>query len=118
MRKSFQRLLAFFLRRRLQQELADEMAAHREMMPADRQRNFGSTVRLQEEAADHWGWTSLDYLRQDLAYGMRSLRRSPDFALAAIVVLSLGIGVNVAEIQVFQALLHRLHVRDLAAFTP
>src|ERR1700730_9884862 len=44
---------------------------------------------------------------------MRSLGRSPGFSLTAIAVLSLGIGVNLAEIHVFQALRHRLHVRDL-----
>src|SRR5579871_615406 len=112
MRKLARRLSAWFHRDRLQQELAEEMAAHREMMPADRQRHFGSTLLLQEQAADQWGWTTLDQFRQDLAYGARSLRRAPGFALTAIAVLSLGIGVNLAEIQVFSALLHRLEVRD------
>lgn len=55
----------------------------------------------------------LDQFRQDIVYGARSLRRSPGFALTAIAVLSLGIGVNLAEIHLFQALRHRLHVRDL-----
>jgi predicted permease len=113
MRKLFRRLSALFHRRRLQQELQDEMAAHREMMPADRQRNFGSTLRLQEEAADQWGWTWLDHFRQDIVYGARSLGRSPGFALTAIGVLSLGIGVNLAEIHVFNAFLHHLNVRDV-----
>jgi predicted permease len=113
MRKFIRRLSALFHRRRLQQELEEEMAAHREMMPADRQRRFGSTLRLQEEAGDQWGWTWLDHFCQDLAYGTRSLRRSPGFALTAIAVLSLGIGVNLAEIHVFDAFLHHLRVRDV-----
>ncbi len=113
MRKFFRRLYALFHRRRLQRELEEEMAAHREMMPAERQRYFGSTLRLREEAADQWGWTSFDQIRQDLVYGARSLRRSPGFALTAVAVLSLGIGVNLAEIHVFNALLHRLDVRDV-----
>jgi len=57
MRKHLRRLSAFFHRRRLQQELEEEMAAHREMMPSDRQKNFGSTLPLREEAGDQWGWT-------------------------------------------------------------
>src|SRR6266568_5521427 len=112
-RKLFRRLSALFHRGRLQREMEEEMAAHREMMPEDRQRHFGSSLRFQEQAADQWGWTWLDHFRQDLAYGARSLRRSPGFALTAIAVLSLGIGVNVAEIHLFNALLHRLQVRDL-----
>src|SRR2546427_739698 len=112
MRRFFRRLHALFHRRRLQLELEEEMAAHPEMMPADRQQHFGSTLRFQEEAADQWGWTRLEHFRQDLAYGMRSLRRSPGFTLTAIAVLSLGIGVNVAEIHLFNAVLHRLQVRD------
>lgn len=113
MRRFFRRFAAFVHRGRLRRELEQEMAAHREMMPADRQRNFGSTLRIQEEIGDQWGWTALDQFRQDFAYGTRSLRRSPSFALTAIAVLSLGIGVNLAELQVFDALLHRLRVRDL-----
>jgi len=51
MRKFFRRLSALCHRRRLQRELEEEMAAHREMMPADRQQHFGSTLRFQEEVA-------------------------------------------------------------------
>src|SRR5579864_7191504 len=113
MRKLLRRLSAFWHRRKLRRELQEEMDAHREMMPASRQRYFGSTLRLQEETADQWGWTFLDRFRQDFAYGVRSLARSPGFALTAIALLSLGIGVNLAEIHLLQALRHRLQVRDL-----
>src|SRR5690349_15663097 len=113
MRKFIRRLYALFHRQRLQQELEDEMAAHCEMMPIDRRPHFGSTLRLQEEAADQWGWTWLDHLRQDIVYGARSLRRSPAFSLTAIAVLALGIGVNLAEVHVFNAHFHHLPVRDV-----
>jgi len=115
MRKFFRRLSALFHRRRLQQELEAEMAAHREMMPSDRRHKFGSTLHFQEEVADQWGWTLLDQIRQDVVYGARSLRGSPGFTLTAIAVLSLGIGVNLAAINVLQALRHRLNVRDLGS---
>ncbi len=113
MRKFGRRLYALFHRQRLQQELEDEMAAHREMMPLDRRQHFGSTLRLREEAADQWGWTWLDHFRQDIIYGARSLGRSPGFALTAIAVLALGIGVNLAEVHVFNAHFHHLQVRDV-----
>src|SRR5260370_12538015 len=113
MRKFMRRLPALRHGRRLQQEREEEMAAHRETRTAHRQQNFGSTLRLQEEAGDQWGWTWLDHFRQDVIYAARSLGRSPGFALTAIAVLSLGIGVNLAEIHVFNAHLHRLHVRGV-----
>jgi hypothetical protein len=51
---------------------------------------------------------------QDLVYGLRRLRRSPGFTLGAIAVLALGVGVNLAEFQIFNALLfQRISVRDM-----
>ena len=45
MRKSFRRIHFLLNRRRLEQELEDEMAAHREMMTADRHHAFGNTLQ-------------------------------------------------------------------------
>jgi predicted permease len=41
--------------------------------------------------AAHW-----DFLRQDLAYAARSLRRTPGFALTVVLVVALGVGANTA----------------------
>jgi putative ABC transport system permease protein len=43
-------------------------------------------------------------LWQDLKFGLRLMRRSPAFSLTAIVVLSLGIGVNTALFSIINAL--------------
>ena len=52
-------------RRRLEREMAEEMAYHRELMSAEQRNNFGDDLRLREDAREMWGWTWLDRLHQD-----------------------------------------------------
>jgi predicted permease len=49
----------------------------------------------------------MDTLRQDLKYAARSLRRTPGFALAAILTLSLGIGANTAIFTLLDAVMFK-----------
>ena len=109
--KSIRRFRYFLNRRQLQRELVDEMAAHRDMMPEDHRAAFGSDLRLREDAREVWVWRWLDQFRQDLAYASRMFWRSPGFTLGAITVLALGVGVNLAEFQIFDAIFHRITVQ-------
>src|ERR1019366_5106423 len=55
----------------------------------------------------------IESLSQDLNYAARMLRKSPGFTLAAILMLAIGIGVNVAAFGFFDLMVLRpLAVRD------
>ncbi len=100
MRELWRRLAYILQRGKVQRELEEEMAAHREMMGQERGRAFGSALKLREEANDAWGFGWWDRLWQDVRYGFRTMLRSPGFSLTAIAVLAFGIGVNVTAFEI------------------
>lgn len=105
MLRFFRRIHYVLNRRRLQDELADEMAFHREMAAREGNASFGNELRLREESRDAWGWTWADRFFQDVRFALRLLQRSPLFTLAAVLMLAVGIGANVAAFSFFNLII-------------
>lgn len=109
----FRRIHYLINRRRLDAELESDMEFHREMAARQGCNNFGNTLRMREQAREAWGWTWLDRLAQDLRYALRILTKSPGFTFTAVVILTIGIGVNVSAFSLFDMVaLKSLPVRD------
>jgi predicted permease len=113
------RLRALFHRNRLDSELDEELRDHidrqievnmsRGMCAKDARlaalRAFGNPVSLHEQTRDTWNWNSLELLFGDIRYGARTLIRTPGFATIAILVMTLGVGANVALFTVVRSVL-------------
>ncbi len=114
------RLLALFQRRRLDDEIREELQFHLEMMaeanerggmspPVARNaalRDFGGVGRHAEAIRDQ-RWLFIDGVSQDLRYALRSFKRAPAFSVTAVLTLAIGIGATTATYSVVDSLLFR-----------
>ena len=103
-------LRQLFSRRRLYDDLSDEIREHLEEkieelvasgMPrkeaaAAAHREFGNVGLIEEDSRDVWRWRSIERFFTDVRFGFRILRKNPGFGAVAILTLALGIGANAA----------------------
>lgn len=121
------RIRALLAPRRVERELADELAFHLEMETrkhvaaglslddarARAQARFGSTSRAAEQCRDARGTTFIETCAQDVAYAFRGFRRAPTVALTIVVTVALGLGLVGAVFTIFNDFVFRVDaVRD------
>lgn len=112
-------LLRFFRRRQADAELQSEIESYLEeetaenlargMAPDEASRQarvkLGNRQQVRERVWRQSTFTHVEGAWRDLRYAMRTLRRSPGFALLAVLVMVLGIGANVALFTIVRAVL-------------
>jgi hypothetical protein len=103
------KLSLLFDRGRFLRELDEEMAFHRAqaenefvaggMTPQAARyaamRQFGNATKLREQSHETVAF-SVETVAQDLRFALRQCTNNPGFALTAILILALGMGVSVA----------------------
>jgi macrolide transport system ATP-binding/permease protein len=108
-RRFFGKCARLIGRGRFRSELEEEMAFHRAQRESEliasgmtpdaarsaAMREFGNTARLREKSHEVVAFR-METVAQDLRFALRQLRWNPGFALTAIVILALGMGVSVA----------------------
>ncbi len=106
-------------RGRVDAEIEAELRAHLEMAVEDGMRDgmseekarrvarlrFGNPVVLKERTVGADAVLGLDSLGRDVKFALRQLKKSPGFAIAALLTLAIGIGANTAVFTVIDRVL-------------
>jgi predicted permease len=111
----------FFHRPQLDEDMEEELRAHIQYRADDLERSgldraeaerrarieFGGHQRFREECYEALGGNSIEILIKDLRFSLRVLRKSPGFAIVAILTLALAIGANAVVFGVLNGVILR-----------
>jgi predicted permease len=115
------RVLSLLGRRHRDVDLDDEVRTHLELLAADYERrglspvqarraarrDFGGVEQMKEHYRDRRGLPWLDDARRDVQHALRSLRRAPVFAGAAVLTLAVGLTAVMAIFAILNAFMFR-----------
>jgi predicted permease len=119
--KTFFKLRSLLFKRRLEQELDEEIEYHLERQAqelidkgwsADEARYaalraFHGVSQRKEECREARGLQRIEDFSQDVRHGLRSLKKNPGFTLVAVATLALGIGANTTMFTLLDPILFR-----------
>ena len=121
LRTFLDRVSMLFRRSRLETDIDEEIRSHLAMEADEHRRkglnpdearqaalrNFGGVDQVRERYRDHYRFNVAETILQDVRFAIRTLRKNPGFTTAAMLMLSLGIGVNAVVFTLTNAVLFR-----------
>jgi predicted permease len=113
------RLATLFQRSRMSAEMEEELRSHLQHRADDLERSgleraeaerrarieFGGQEKFKEECREALGGNFIEILIRDARFSLRLLRKSPGFAIVAVLTLALAIGANAVVFGVLNALI-------------